>query len=631
MLAIGTPEALDVVEETRTTFTEAIQIVPEEARVRPPLPEPDLADPEQLEPNQPEPELPELELAESEFAESEITYDLVEPEEPLRVTGAAELPQLSLDIDDEAAEVPEEPAIPEEAEAEPEIELFPQARTESDAVIELETENSGQRVFAPENSGSEPTPPPHRTGRSVRLFWLWFATNSSVVSLIFGALLLSLGMSLRQAIVATLAGVALSFLPLGIGTLASKWNGQPTLVLSRASFGLAGNILPSLLALATRLLWGAVLLWLLASITAAILFDADPTRPLSELQLTIVVAGASFLIALIVAFFGYALLARVQLVLSVLSGALILLLIVISWPLVDLQAALTVADGPWTLVLTGTILVFSFVGLTWASGSGDLARYQRPSSSGAAAMLVAPFGTALPSFLLIAYGALLAASDRRLAFTFVADPVDALTSIVPPWFTVPLIGAVGIGLLSGVILSIYSGGFAVQAVVSRLRRDVAVLIAGIVLGTLAITMTLLSVDLTQMFRDLATTVAVPTAAWVGIFVAEVMIRNRRFDARSLLQRGGVYSAVRWVNLSMLIVASAVGYGLTTATVGWLSWQGYLLGFVGIPAGSELARADIGVIVALLLALLTPIIAGIPAIRRQEEIRGTPAEAATAPR
>ena len=41
-------------------------------------------------------------------------------------------------------------------------------------------------------------------------------------------------------------------------------------------------------------------------------------------------------------------------------------------------------------------------------------------------------------------------------------------------------------------------------------------------------------------RDLVTTIAVPIAAWAGIFAAEMMIRSRRFDTPSLLTRGGVY-------------------------------------------------------------------------------------------
>lgn len=655
MQAIGTPEALDAVEETRPAFTEAIQIIPFDARSLPPQPEPGISQRDSSQEDEPTGVVTPAPAPSVSSNDDplwgggllEATYDLVEPAETPRTAGEVELPLLGLDLELAQPESgPEqEPELALERELEPDglqADVRPPENAPDDepatlietadgSVVETTVESGRQQMFSPETSGSEPVAAEHRVGRSIRLFWLWFAANSSVVSIIFGALLLSLGMSLRQAVLATLAGVAMTFLPLGIGTLASKWNGQPTLVISRASFGLIGNILPTVLAVTTRLLWGAVLLWLLASITAAILFDAGLNGPFSELQLTIIATGAAFLLALVVAFFGYALLGRVQLVLSILSGALIAVLVFVSWPLVNLPAALSVADGSWVLVLTGAVLVFSLVGLVWATSSGDVARYQRTTGPGAAAMLMAPLGTVVPTSVLIGYGALLAASDRELAAAFVADPVQAVTSIVPGWFAVPLIGAAGIGLLSGVILSIYSGGFAVQAIASRLRRDVAVLIAGIALGAIAISMTLLSVDLTQVFRDVATTLAVPTAAWVGIFVAEMMIRNRRFDAHSLLQSGGIYPSTRWLNLSMLLVASGIGYGLTTATASWLSWQGYLLGVVGIPAGSDLAESDIGVLVALGLALLTPIVAGIPAIRRQEEGPNRPAETVIATR
>ena len=109
----------------------------------------------------------------------------------------------------------------------------------------------------------------------------------------------------------------------------------------------------------------------------------------------------------------------------------------------------------------------------------------------------------------------------------------------------------------------------------------------------------------------------PVAAWAGIFAAELMLRKRRFETQSLLQRGGVYPDVRWLNLIALIVISVIGYGLTTATVTWLSWQGYVFGLLAVPIDSDLAGTDLGVIVALLLGLLVPIVAGVPGIRRQE--------------
>ena len=134
---------------------------------------------------------------------------------------------------------------------------------------------------------------------------------------------------------------------------------------------------------------------------------------------------------------------------------------------------------------------------------------------------------------------------------------------------------------------------------------------------LAAVFSLLSIDLTGLFRDLATTLAVPVAAWVGIVAADTMIRSRRYHSRSLLRPGGLYPNVNWVNLGALVGISLLGWGLTTATVTLLSWQGYLLALGGLPLDSPLAASDLGVLVALVLGILTPIVSGIPTIRRQE--------------
>lgn len=640
MLAIGTPEALDVVEETRATFTGAIQVIPPSGFA------PSGFAPSGFAPSGSTPVDPPATVE-----QEPVVYDLIEPVDAPRESGSvgtitdAAPPPVEVgtdstgtgayDVDVDHEDGDREDGDTEDGDSEDvdydgdddfAAHFAPAAPVDSprtepgDIIIVPEPASQVQKAFGPESSGAEPTLPEQRTGRAFRLFWLWFAANSSVLGIVFGALLMSLGMSLRQAIVAALAGVALSFLPIGLGTLAGKWGGQPTIVTSRASFGLIGNMVPNILAVVTRLLWGGVLLWLLASTTSAILTATGTDGGLSALQLAIVSAGVAFLIALVVAFFGYHLLARVQLVLSVASAVLIIGLIVISWPLVDLEAALTIGDGQWVLVLTGAILVFSVVGLVWSTSAGDLARYQNPSGAGAGSMLTASFGNALPAFLLIAYGAVLAASDPALASGFMKAPVETLSTVVPEWSTLPLVAAVAIGLLASVILSIYSGGLALVAVVP-LRRELAVLAAGVLLGTLAFALLLTRADLTGIFRDVSTTLAVPTAAWLGIFTAEVMIRNRRFDTRSLVHRGGAYADFRWGNLVLLAAASALGYGFTTASTGWLAWQGYLLPLAGIPAGSELAQADAGVLVALGIALVMPILFGIGAIRRQEAGRG----------
>ncbi|MHB1235754.1 MAG: hypothetical protein ACYCZK_08780, partial [Microbacteriaceae bacterium] len=268
-------------------------------------------------------------------------------------------------------------------------------------------------------------------------------------------------------------------------------------------------------------------------------------------------------------------------------------------------------------VVTGAVLVFSFAGLVWANSSGDLARYQRAESAGGDSMLWSTFGVALPAFVVISYGALLAASNPAQTAGLVSDPVQAIRALAPGGYAIPLIFAIGLSLLSGVIVSVYSGAFAVQAIGIRMPREWSVLAVSVAVAVMTLVLAFTVPDFSRILRDLATSLAVPVAAWSGIFAAELMLRNRRFSARSLLRSGGVYPSVVWVNLVMLVVASIVGFGLTSASVGWLNWQGYLFPVFGAPAGSAFASTDIGVLVALALGLLTPIVAGIPRIRAQE--------------
>lgn len=496
---------------------------------------------------------------------------------------------------------------------------IPTSRIPEDELVLLEDEPALPGIFSLEAAGAEPTPVQQRAAWSSRLFWMWFAANSSILSLGLGAVVFAIGLSLRQAIVAVFVGVALSFLPLGLSTLAGKRSGQPVMVVSRAVFGLLGNILPALLALATRVFWGAVMLWLLASAVAIVLAGAELDAGLGEGMLLIIGLAAGLLLAAGTAFLGFGLLARLNVVLAVISGLLIVGLVAMTASYLDLDEALTNPDGPWILTVTGAVLVFSFIGMVWAHSGGDLARYQSGQSSGAGAMLSSSFGATLPAVVLVGYGALLAASNKGIAQGFVTAPLDTLALMLPNWYPVPLLAATALSLLAGIIVTLYSGGFALQSLGLRLARPWAVLLVAALTGAIAALLAFGVTGLTEIFRDLATTLAVPTAAWVGLLSAELMIRNRRFASSSLLSRGGVYPDVNWVNSVAFVAISAIGLGLTSASVSWLSWQGYLFGLLGQPLDSDLAGTDLGVIVALVLGLLVPIALGIPAIRRQEAV------------
>ncbi|MDO9590847.1 MAG: hypothetical protein Q7J04_06865, partial [Microcella sp.] len=345
-----------------------------------------------------------------------------------------------------------------------------------------------------------------------------------------------------------------------------------------------------------------------------VLVGGSVVEGLSRLDLALAVAGGALVIAAVIAGVGFRAIAVLGAVVTALGIVLVAGLIALTAPYVDLGAALSVPDGPWVLMASGAVLVFSVVGLAWANSSGDVARYQAKGTAGSAAVLFTAFGATIPAFALISWGALLAASNPFVAEGLVDNPVDIVARMLPLWYPVPLVLAVALGLLAAATLALYSGGFALLAVGIRTSRPVAVVIAVVLAAAVAAALALVVSDVTSLFRDVVTTLAVPVAAWAGIFGAETMIRTRRVHSPSLLVRGGVYPRVRWVNTIMLLVITGVGWGFTTAAVTGLEWQGYLWSLLGVPLDDPLAAADLGVAFALLLGLLTPIVAGIPALK-----------------
>jgi hypothetical protein len=212
---------------------------------------------------------------------------------------------------------------------------------------------------------------------------------------------------------------------------------------------------------------------------------------------------------------------------------------------------------------------------------------------------------------------MLAASDPALAKGLTTNPLAAIATLLPAWYPAPLLAAAALGLLSGAVLTMYSGGFALQALGLHVRRSIGTFVSAILVLATAGALLFVVTDFSSLVRDLVITVAVPVAAWAGIFASEMMIRTRRFHAASLLAPGGLYPQLRVLNFLALIVISAIGLGFVTSNIAGLQWEGFLFGPLGIGPHDLWATSNVGVFVALLLGILVPLIGGVPAIRKQE--------------
>ncbi|WP_419155741.1 cytosine permease [Streptomyces longwoodensis] len=103
------------------------------------------------------------------------------------------------------------------------------------------------RALQVETHGLDVIAESERKGSPRTLFWPWFGANVSVFGIGYGAFALGFGISFRQALLASVLGIVFSFLLCGLVAVAGKRGSAPTMVLSRAAYGVRGNRLPAAL------------------------------------------------------------------------------------------------------------------------------------------------------------------------------------------------------------------------------------------------------------------------------------------------------------------------------------------------------------------------------------------------
>ncbi len=131
------------------------------------------------------------------------------------------------------------------------------------------------------------------------------------------------------------------------------------------------------------------------------------------------------------------------------------------------------------------------------------------------------------------------------------------------------------------------------------------------------------------FEGFLITLGVPIAAWCGIMLADIMLRRKDYSEPELYDPRGRYGDIRLAPLAIIVIGTVVGWGLVTNTyASWLTWQGYLLGPLGLGGKTGAwAFANLGVLVALVFGF----VAGLGARRRAGPGPGVPARAAPRPR
>ncbi|MDT0209630.1 cytosine permease [Curtobacterium sp. BRD11] len=478
--------------------------------------------------------------------------------------------------------------------------------------------STAPEVRAVERQGIDVIAESDRKGRPRGLFWPWFAANVSVLGLSYGSFVLGFGISLAQATIVSVVGVAFSFLLCGIVAIAGKRGSAPTMVLSRAAFGVRGNRLPSFLS------WVLTVGWETALASLAVLATSTVFRELGwddgvVTKLVALVVVAALVVGAGIA--GFDVIMRLQTVITVVTAVLTVVYVVLAVPSIDLGTLGALPAGSAQNVIGALVLVMTGFGLGWVNAAADYSRYLPRTSSTGGVVWWTTFGGALAPAVLVVVGVLLAGSSEDLNAAIGADPIGALTTILPVWFLVPFALVAILGLVGGAVLDIYSSGLALLSAGVRIPRPVAAGVDGVFMVAGAVYVVFFAKDFISPFQAFLVTLGVPIAAWAGVFVADVVLRRRAYADGELDDVRGRYGDVRWAAIGFVLLGTVLGWGLVTNTYGvpaWLNWQGYLLGPLGL-GGREgaWAYANLGVLVALVVGFAGTLLTARGTIRRQE--------------
>lgn len=486
-------------------------------------------------------------------------------------------------------------------------------------VDQLHATRAQRSMFAIEANGINVIHGHHRKGAARELFWPWFAANVSVLALSYGAFALGFGISFWQALFAGLFGIIFSFLLCGLVSLAGKRGSAPTMLLSRAPFGVRGNRLPAAISWVLTVGWETVLT-ILATLATATVFEelgwggGDVTKAFA---LAVVCA-----LIVVVGVVGFDLIMRLETAITVVTGVLTVVYILLVMDDVQWSVVSDIPAGSTQQVIGATVFLMTGFGLGWVNLAADYSRYLPRTTSSSGVIGWTTFGGAIAPIVLLTFGLLLAGSSADLSTNIAADPIGALATALPSWFLLPFAIVAVLGLVGGAVLDIYSSGLAMLAAGIRVRRHIAALIDGVVMILGTIYVVFLGTEFLAQFMGFLITLGVPIAAWCGIMMADIASRRRDYVETELFNPNGRYGNVQWLPVGIIVVCTAVGWGLVTnAGATWLTWQGYLLDPLGL-GGKEgsWAFANLGVLFALVVGFLAQWLLGRNRVRQQERMQ-----------
>jgi NCS1 family nucleobase:cation symporter-1 len=405
-----------------------------------------------------------------------------------------------------------------------------------------QTTSGSAKASAIETNDILPIPAAERHGKAWHLFTVWSSPNLEFATIFIGALAVFAGLNVWQAILAVSLGNALAAVTHGWFSSWGPRHGVPQMVLSRAAFGLRGNILPA----ATSTLVAGIG-WFAVNTTSGAFALSSLTDLNIQVSVTIII-----LVQVIVAFVGHNMIQKFERYAFFYLAAVFAVVAVIIISQGDYSANVS-TDFKWGAFSVGVALAYGYT-QGWTPFAADFTRYLPASTSPRSVGLAAGLGNFTATTMLMSVGA--------IAWSGVVSgdgsPTDLFTAQLPDWLAVLTLIGIAVGSVSANVLNVYSGSMSFIAAGVKLgfktRRAIMVVLAGVIGGGLSY----LAVqdDVKYFFELFLLTVGYWLAPWVAILVVDRLLRKGQ-DIDKLVKEETKHSNIAGPITFVLVTSVAI--------------------------------------------------------------------------
>jgi purine-cytosine permease-like protein len=385
------------------------------------------------------------------------------------------------------------------------------------------------------------------------------------------------------------------------------------MVLSRATFGVEGSMIPGFLSYLVFVGWEIVLISLATLATGTVFMRLGNLDHNTAMVIGFVIAVGLTVSAGVL---GFAVIMRIQRVLTIVTIAMTGVYISLTFGEVDWTVISALPSGSAQGFIGAMIFGATGIGLGWVNAAADYSRYLPRSTSSKSVIGWTVFGASIVPITLVIYGAALSASNKDLSEAIAGDPIGALTTILPSWYLIIFALVAILGLVGGAILNLYSSGLTLISIGLPVKRHVAASIDAVLMLMGAIYFVWIADDFFFPFQGFLITLGVPIATWSAIFVTDVLMR-KSYHETDLYKTNGRYGSWNMGSIAVMALGTFVGWGfVTNSFASWLSWQGYFLSLIGGKEGAW-AYANLGVFLALLIGFVGYFLVARSSIAKQE--------------